>query len=114
MEIVKTGIQTEITFLETAGAFHQLQGRVHTASDEEDPYGCVRMVAWLDAPSGEDSPAHMVGKECLYPQLSLVLPLDRRSSCMEQGIDAAWCKKDSHDAGVADFHGLRAQFLDLP
>ncbi len=114
MEIVKTGIQAEIAFLEAAGALHQLQGRVHTAADEEEPYGRVRVVAWLDAPSGEDPPADMVGKECLYPQLSLVLPLDRRSSCMEQGIDAAWCKKDSHDAGVADLHGLRAQFLDLP
>ena len=64
----------------------RVQGRVHAAADEEEPYGRVRMVAWLDAPSGEDPPADMVGKECLYPQLSLVLPLDRCSSCMEQGI----------------------------
>ena len=114
MEMVEAAVQVEIALLGAAGALHQLQRRVHAASDEERLDGGVRVVAGLDAPPGEDAPAGVVGEERLQPQLCPVLPFDWGSARMEQGIDAAWREEDAHGAGVADLHGLRAQLLDLP
>ena len=86
MEIVETGIQIKVAFLETARAFHEFQRRVHVFPDDECLDGGIRVVTGATVHAGEDFTAGMVGEQCLCLQLRPVFPKENRKGTVTSTV----------------------------